>query len=138
MELLTKALAELVLPESCQEATLELETKEDMLDKVSLLKKQAVVCRQLKLTRSDGVELNFDDNLALQYTWTGNGKVRWGLGLELNAKTTTDFHTFRLCWRTKVARREYMSYDRLDCLSLSGCPEVKNIAPLEPEDPNST
>jgi hypothetical protein len=131
LESLTRTLPEILLPESCQEVALELETREDLLDRLAMLKDQAKVCRQPRLTRSDGAELGFDESLALQYTWTGSGQARWGPSAELPGKASMAYHTVRLCWRTNVARREYMSYDRLDCLNQSGFPEIKSVAPLD-------
>jgi hypothetical protein len=47
-----------------------------------------------------------------------------------------DYYTIQLCWCTTSARREYMSYDQLNCLSLDACPEIERVVPLEwePED----
>jgi hypothetical protein len=131
IERLSETLAGVLFPESCQEVTLELETREDMMSRWTELREQADVCRLLSLSRSDGVRLDFDDRFALQYTWVGSGQARWGSNEASNETEQKDYYTLRLCWRARVARREYMSYDWLDCLKLEGRKEVKRIAPLE-------
>ena len=135
---LAKILSGVVFPEGCQEVTFELETRDDLSERWSGLHQQAIICQQLALLRSDGLQLTFDDKLALPYTWTGCGQARLGSGgvsRPMEGKDyhsmRMDYHTIKLCWHAKVARREYVSYDRLDCVGVGGCKEIKNVVPLE-------
>lgn len=131
LDALVSTLAGLTIPESCQEVTLELETREDLLDGQPSLSEQATACQEIALARSNGTTLDFDNIYAARYKWIGSGHARWGTSENALAKNTMHYHTTRLCWREKVARREYMSYDHLDCLRLEGCPQVVEILPLE-------
>ncbi|KAF1848231.1 uncharacterized protein K460DRAFT_334049 [Cucurbitaria berberidis CBS 394.84] len=125
-------LAGLTLPASCKEVTLELETREDLLDDWPQLLQQAKACQQVSLMRSDGTTLELDNRYVVRYKWVGSGQLQEGIREDaLLTKYTMVYHTIRLCWRAKLARREYMSYDRLDCLRLEGCAEVTEIMALE-------
>lgn len=50
----------------------------------------------------------------------GSGQARWGTSEDAVWKEKMRYHTTRLCWRARVPRREYMSYDFLDCLGVKG------------------
>lgn len=130
IERLKETLQMLVLPASCREVTLELEARDDLMARYAGLKAQADKCRTLALARDDETVLGFDESMACQYVWIGSGQARWGTSVNSRESQSMDYHTIRLCWRSKAARREYMSYDRLDCLRLDGCKEVKKIMPL--------
>ncbi|OAK94714.1 hypothetical protein IQ06DRAFT_298212 [Phaeosphaeriaceae sp. SRC1lsM3a] len=131
IERLAETLENVVLPASCREVTLEMETRQDLGGRWGELMEQAVKCRTLDLVRRDGEKLVFDDKLAVHYTWVGSGQARWGTSVDAREMRRIDYHTVRLCWRTGGSRRDYTSYDRLDCLRLEGCPEVKKIMPLQ-------
>jgi hypothetical protein len=129
-----EVLGTVALPDSCNEVTIELEIQDGRpSDRSAWFREQVAKCRGLALVRSDGLELEFDNSLSLQYTWEGSDQ--WGTGndsIDTGEKKSTDHHTMRLCWRNRqVSRREYLSYDRLDCLRLDGCLEVKKVTPLE-------
>ena len=121
----------LKLPASCQEVMLELETREDSLDTWPRSLELARACQHIALSRNDGTKLPFDDKNSVQYKWIGGGQPRWGRVPAESRKNKMEYHTVRLCWRANVARREYMSYDHLDCLGLEGRAEVTEILPLE-------
>jgi hypothetical protein len=128
-----RMLAKLVLPDSCNEVTVEVEINDDDMwyRAVWWFWESVARCRQLVLKRSDGLGLEFDDHLSLQYMWVGPYGVERN-GLPTEEQGSIDHHMVRLCWRDKqVARRAYMSYDRLDCLRLDGCPEVTRVMPLQ-------
>jgi hypothetical protein len=124
---LASTLEQIVLPCSCQEVTIEIESRQNLKSTFSRVWVQAIKCRALNLVRDDGT-LYFDTNLSCQYVWSGSGQVRWGMDSKESQRLY--YHTVRLCWRSGVARREYVSYDRLDCLRLDGCAEVKCAGPL--------
>ncbi|KAH7410418.1 hypothetical protein DE146DRAFT_354562 [Phaeosphaeria sp. MPI-PUGE-AT-0046c] len=127
IEGLAKTLGKVMLPSSCREVTLEMETRQDLVERWSELMEQAEKCRELELVRRDGENLVFDEKLAIQYTWVGSGQARWGPGVDARE----DYKAIRLCWRIGGSRREYTSHDRLDCLGLEGCPEVRKVMPLQ-------
>lgn len=130
IEKLAETLGNAILPASCREVTLELETRQDLVAKWGELMEQAEKCREMGLTRRDGEKLVFDEKSAVQYTWEGSGQARWGTSVDARETKRIDYHTIRLCWRSGGSRREYTSYDRLDCLKLEGCPEIKKVIPL--------
>lgn len=134
IERLADTLGKVVLPASCREVTLEMETRQDLVGQWGELMEQARKCREMGLMRRDGETLVFDEKLAVQYTWVGSGQARWGTSVDAREMRRIDYHTIRLCWRIGGSRREYTSYDRLDCLRLEGCTEVKKIIPLRWED----
>jgi hypothetical protein len=113
---LASTLQSLLLPKSCQEVTLEFETREDLLPDWPDLSSQIASCRALFLLRSDGTSLQIDEPLCKKYTWNGSGQARWGTSEQALLKEEMVYHTERLVWRARVPRREYTSYDFLDCL----------------------
>jgi hypothetical protein len=113
-----ETMAALVLPGSCQEVNLEFESREDMLPGWLGLEEQIGKCRGVGLRRADGMVLEIDDGFAVQYTWMGSGQARWGESEDAGRMEKMRYHTKRLCWRARVPRREYMSYDFLDCLNV--------------------
>jgi hypothetical protein len=117
---LAETMASLVLPSSCQEVNLEFETREDLLPDWPGLEDQIEACRALRLQKEDGSVLEIDDRYGLKYTWMGSGQARWGTSEDAVWKEKMRYHTTRLCWRARVPRREYMSYDFLDCLGVEG------------------
>jgi hypothetical protein len=117
---LAETVAALVLPASCQEVNLEFETREDLLPDWPGLEEQVGKCRGLGLRRADGMVLGIDEGFAVEYTWVGSGQARWGTSEDAVRRERMRYHTTRLCWRARVPRREYMSYDFLDCLGVEG------------------
>lgn len=134
IEQLAETLAEVVLPTSCCEVTLEMETREELGGWWEEFLEQAKKCRALDLVRKDGEKLVFDEDVAVQYMWLGIGQERFGAILDAEGNWRSDYLTMRLCWRVRGSRREYTSCDRLDCLSLEGCTDIKKIMPLRWED----
>lgn len=131
IERLAETLAKVVLPASCREVTLEMETRQDLIGRWREMLEQARKCREMVLMRKDGEKLVFDEDEAVQYVWVGSGQARWGTSADARETARSNYLTMRLCWRFGGSRREYTSYDRLDCLRLEGCPEVKRIMPLQ-------
>jgi len=124
---LSAVMSGIVLPASCREVTLELETREDLLGYWEGLLEQAELCKRLALEKADGEKLAFDEKLSLMYTWTGSGQARWGSSGDAMETESMEYRTIRLVWRVRGARREYVSYDELECLQLEGCREVKSV-----------
>jgi hypothetical protein len=117
---LSSTLSTLTLPSSCQEVILEFETREDLLPDWPDLSSQVSACKTLVLKRKDGSELGIDEKYCKKYVWKGSGQARWGTSEQARVEEEMSYHTERLCWRAKVPRREYMSYDFLDCLGVEG------------------
>jgi hypothetical protein len=130
VERLAQTLAALVLPETCREVVLELESREDLGERWEGMREQARKCCQLALRRSGGEALGFDEGCSVQYAWMGSGQARWGTSENSQAKKSMEYCTLRLCWWDGTARREYISYDHLDCLRLEGCEEIMKIEAL--------
>jgi hypothetical protein len=142
---LAETLAGIELPTSCQEVNLEFEIREDVPEFQESLQQQAEVCQKIGvaavegtegqaesaqpagLKRIDGSVLEYDDTYSKRYTWIGSGQARWGTSALIRDKETVKYRTIRLCWRARVPRREYMSYDYINCLDLVNCEEVKGI-----------
>ncbi|UPX09956.1 uncharacterized protein EKO05_0000633 [Ascochyta rabiei] len=142
---LAETLACVGLPVSCQEVNLELEIRKDVPEFRESLQQQANLCQKIGfvtgestqgqvhtaqpagLRRSDGSILPFDATNSKQYTWVGSGQARWGTSALIMEKETVKYRTIRLCWRARVPRREYMSYDYMNCLDLNNCEEVEGI-----------
>jgi hypothetical protein len=140
---LAETLAGIELPTSCQEVNLEFETREDVPEFRESLQQQVELCQNIGvaaagdaeglhvqpagLRRNDGSILNFDASNSKRYTWIGSGQARWGTSALIREKETVKYRTIRLCWRANVPRREYMSYDYINCLDLTNCEEVKGI-----------
>lgn len=124
LEDLVEILQDVVLPQSCHEVTLELDMREDLGegDRAEMWE-EAEKCRRLALVRTDGSKLKFDDELALQYMWVGRGLIR-----KKKRAPRVQHKTIRLCWRAGVARREYTSYDWLQCLGLEESVDVRQVA----------
>jgi hypothetical protein len=127
---LSTTLDRIVLPGSCHEVTIEIESREDLRTTFVRIREQVLKCRGLTLSRDNGTALQFDEDLSCQYVWSGSGQARWGTDVQTRESQSMSYHTVRLCWRSGVARREYVSYDRLDCLRLDRCAEVKVVCPL--------
>jgi hypothetical protein len=127
---LAKTLGQVVVPDSCQEVVVEIESREDLKTTWARIREQVEKCRGLSLSRDNGTGLHFDADLSCQYVWSGSGQARWGTSVDSRERESMYYHTVRLCWRSGVARREYVSNDRLDCLRLDGCAEVKLVGPL--------
>ena len=126
---LPSILSGLTLPASCEEVNLELERMEDFLHTWPGLLEVVRACRKVTLARRNNTRLEFDENFAPHYKWVGSAYDQWD-DCEEEEKRVTTYHTFRLCWRARIPRREYMSYDHLDCLSLDDRPEVLKVLPL--------
>ncbi|KAJ4992495.1 hypothetical protein SVAN01_01878 [Stagonosporopsis vannaccii] len=148
---LAQTLATIDLPASCQEVNIEFEIREDVPEFRESLHHQAELCQKIGLAaadcadgqtnvtssiggqqpaglkRADGSTLRFDATYSKRYTWIGSGQARWGTSALIREKETVKYRTIRLCWRARIPRREYMSYDYLDCLNLSYCDEVTDV-----------
>jgi hypothetical protein len=146
---LAETLANIELPTSCQEVNLEFEIREDVPEFRESLQQQANLCQKIGvssvpdaqsaltrpegqqqpagLKKADGTTLKFDASYSKRYTWIGSGQARWGTSALIREKETVKYRTIRLCWRVRVPRRDYMSYDYMDCLNLANCEEVKSI-----------
>lgn len=131
IEHLAETVAGLVLPESCQEVNIEFEMREDLLENSAAVREQANACRNLVLQKEGGSVLEVDRKYAVEYSWIGSKRPRWSTSAGTwGAAVSLKYCTIRLCWRAKVPRREYMSYDRLDCLRLSGNADVIELKPF--------
>jgi hypothetical protein len=128
---LSKKLSELVLPSSCREVMVELESQEVFLGHYPRICEEARVCAALALTRSDGEKLEFDGQLALRYTWLGVGLSRLDGTDRWREASNMQNQTIRLCWREKVPRREYVSYDRLCCMGIERSERVKDVSAFD-------
>lgn len=108
-------LAKAHFPITCQEVNLEYESLMKFPKQRRLLRKCAHECKNRQLTRRDGSTLDLD--YSREYAWKGTtwvphrGDHHWE-GDYMDAK----YHVIRVCWRGKVPKREYMHYDRWDCL----------------------
>lgn len=131
LDCLAYTLTGLTLPASCQEVTLEMEWREDLLSDWDGIKGLARACQEIALARSDGSQLEFDREYALQYKWICCDEPQSPGYEDEEPDHLKGYHTIRLCWRAKVVRREYMSYDHLDCLRVDGCPGVLEILPYD-------
>lgn len=114
----SRKFSEVVLPSSCREVTLELEAREDTMDCWPALCQEARICAGYALRTSSGEALTFDRDSARVYTWMG--RPRCDASVQSREPSRMEHYTIRLCWRANVARREYMSRDRICCLRLSG------------------
>lgn len=123
------ALAQQSLPNSCHEVNLEFESLKEFPRHRKLLRGFADRCRGIELTKCDGSRISIDDDHCMEYSWEGTTwkPRRAGYHWEGDYVTAT-YYVIRLCWREKVPEREYMHYDRLDCLRSS------RIVPLSQED----
>lgn len=139
---IAEILAGIVFPVSCQEVNLELEYMEKERRFCEVLQQQAELCEKIGLTvvedakgqtnivqraglkRSDGSVLCFDSLCSKRYTWFGN---LYGESKDVK------YRTIRLCWRGMVPRRDYMSYDQIDCLDLSSLGEYEGIEVDSPD-----
>ncbi|KAF9695246.1 hypothetical protein EKO04_006719 [Ascochyta lentis] len=142
---LSETLAGIELPVSCQEVNLEFEIREDVPEFRESLQQQADLCQKIGLVTGEGAEgqvyidqpaglkrrdgsiLQFDAANSKRYTWVGSGQARWGTSALIREKETVKYRTIRLCWRARVPRREYMSYDCMNCLDLMNCESVEGI-----------
>lgn len=153
---LAGTLAGIELPASCQEINLEFEIREDVPEFRESLQQQAELCQRIGvspdaigqpssvqpdslqqpagLKKVDGTTLQFDASYSKRYTWIGSGQARWGTSALIREKETVRYRTIRLCWRARVPRRDYMSYDHMDCLNLTECEAVKGIEDETVED----
>ncbi|OSS44227.1 hypothetical protein B5807_10991 [Epicoccum nigrum] len=124
---LAKTLADIDLPASCQEVTLEFEVREDVPEFCEDLQRQAELCMKIGLRRTNGSILQFSTDHSKKYTWIGSGQARWGTSALIRDRDSVRYRTIRLCWRANTPRRAYMSYDHLDCLKLANCKGVERI-----------
>ncbi|KAF1930327.1 uncharacterized protein M421DRAFT_418642 [Didymella exigua CBS 183.55] len=146
---LAETLAGIELPASCQEANLEFEIREDVPEFWESLQQQAELCQKIGipcssevqsgsstlesipqpagLKKNDRTVLRFDESYSKRYAWVGSGQARWGTSALIREKETVRYRTIRLCWRARVPRRDYMSYDHMNCMDLTNCEEVKGI-----------
>lgn len=145
---LADTLASIELPTSCQEVNLEFEIREDVPEFRESLQQQAELCQKIGvssdpgvhsgsvqsenpqpagLKKVDGTTLQFDASYSKRYMWIGSGQARWGTSALIREKETVRYRTIRLCWRARVPRRDYMSYDHLNCLDLAECEDVRGI-----------
>jgi hypothetical protein len=143
---LAGTLAGIELPASCQEVNLEFEIREDVPEFQESLQQQAELCQKIGvpnvqsnpiepegpqppagLKKVDGTILQFDVSYSKLYTWIGSGQARWGTSALIREKETVKYCTSRLCWRARVPRRDYISYDHMNCLDLTNCEEVKDL-----------
>lgn len=138
---LVDILKAVVLPDSCQEVNLELDSRDEVPETWPSLCSLADSCEQIAFRRSDGSYLGFHSDAALLYTWTGNG-IRLRPDMSTKGEKDMTYNTTRMCWRTGVARREYMSHDQLDCLRLGHDQTVKSnrrlTSPRNKEGPESS
>jgi hypothetical protein len=110
-----EAFARAQFPDTCREVNLEYESLEKFPEQRKLLRKCAQECREAQLVKRDGSKLDLDSSS--EYMWKGTtwlphrGENHWE-GDYVEAK----YHIIRICWRANVSRREYMHYDRWDCL----------------------
>jgi hypothetical protein len=128
---LDETLVELVVPESCEEVMLELETRGGQVAGWDGLMEVANICKKTEIERRDGRELLYDEELSVEYSSKGKvendeARVRWNL---TERDVDVEHQTIRLCWRTGKRRREYLHYDPLDCMSLDGS-RIKEVKPL--------
>ncbi|KAF3049531.1 hypothetical protein E8E11_010055 [Didymella keratinophila] len=153
---LAGTLAAIELPASCQEVNLEFEIREDVPEFRESLQQQVELCQKIGvrsapnalpgavqaegleqpagLKKVDGAILQFDTTYSKQYTWIGSGQARWGTSALIREKESVKYRTTRLCWRARVPRRDYMSYDHINCLDLTNCEEVKSIKSAVADD----
>lgn len=138
---LAETLADIRLPTSCQEVNLEFEIREDVPEFRESLQQQAEICQKIGitkgeeaegsqpagLTRNDGSMLQYDESSSLRYTWMGSGQARWGTSALIRDRETVKYRTIRLCWRARVPRREYSSYDQMNCLDLANCDGIVSV-----------
>lgn len=75
------------------------------------------------MKREDGLVLSFDAGRSGAY-FLGEGVSK--LWHPVNV-TIREYRTVRLVWRTRVPRREYASWDCLECLTLGK--DVKDVRP---------
>lgn len=124
----TEAFTALVFPESCQEVTLELEFSDaESTQELQNVLEQLKVCRQIALTKADGTKMKLDNKYSVRYKWTSLSYARWPMIYSEQRPRKIEYNAARFCWRTGVGRREYMSYDYLDCLNLTGSVESHEI-----------
>lgn len=124
-----KALVLAHFPSTCQEVNLEYESLENFPKQRQLLRKCAEECRDIQLSRRDGSQLFVDESYSLEYTWEG---TTWRPNIRGNNFWEGDYvsatyHVIRLCWRDGVPEREYMHYDRSNCL------RSNSITPVAPD-----
>jgi hypothetical protein len=150
---LADTLAGIELPTSCQEVNLEFEIREDVPEFRESLQQQAELCQKIGvadvqlnlvesegsqphagLKKADGTVLQLDVSFSKIYTWIGSGQARWGTSALIREKETVQYRTIRLCWRARIPRRDYMSYDHMNCLDLTECEVVKGIEADKVED----
>lgn len=142
---LAETLAGIDLPSSCQEVNLEFETREDVPEFAESLEQQIELCKKVGevsdslsdeltkpqqragLRKSDGTILQLDTRYSKRFTWIGSGHARWGTSALIREKEMVRYRTIRLCWRAAVPRRDYMSYDHLNCLDLIGCDQAADM-----------
>lgn len=124
MDRIAQTLLSLELPASCQEVNLEFETRQDLLQDWPDMRQRIQKCQEIALSKVDGTQLQIDPRYVVRYEWHGSGEARWGSGGTTRPKHTMLYFTTRLCWRAPVPRRDYTSYDHLDCLRLDDCASI--------------
>jgi hypothetical protein len=68
---LVGTLRDMEVPESCEEVTLELETRHGQVMEWAMLMRYAEPCTGIELVRRDGRCLRFDKGSSVLYTWAG-------------------------------------------------------------------
>ncbi|KAF2007774.1 hypothetical protein P154DRAFT_516584 [Amniculicola lignicola CBS 123094] len=117
----------IILPQSCQEFTVEIDTQEDFTRQIVWLRSLANNLMQIDMNKRDGTKLRFHKEDTAEFRWTG---------MDYTARRPSFIHTegtmpelvkywlLRLCWRSGVPKREYESYDRVHCLSSALLEEI--------------
>lgn len=134
MSQVSETLPKLVLPESCREVTVEMETRKDSMLHWDCMVAQIEILRKIGLAKRDGESLSFDEESSCLYTWKGTPRNRGKRGDDtMYDKKMVEYRTIRLVWRLDGASREFISHDVLGCLELDGCKEVKSVRSLVSE-----
>ncbi|PVI00112.1 hypothetical protein DM02DRAFT_410336 [Periconia macrospinosa] len=114
----SETLQNTTFPNTCHEVTIEFESLTSFEFQRMILRDCAEKCKNIHLTRQDGTALEIDAEKSVEYTWEGKTFKPPVPGADSYAGSyvAAIYHVIRLCWRDKVPEREYMRYDRLDCL----------------------
>lgn len=115
---LARTLESLIIPASCQEVTLDVEACNDPSSIWNSQAEQISSCRQIALKKSDGSVLHSDPKYAFDYFSYRSRQLPRHTAEAAWLSPDKMYTTARLCWRASVPRRDYMSYDYLDCLDV--------------------
>ena len=106
----------LVLPSSCHEVNLELEVTRIGNRLGEWIAEKVKKCRAIGLKRGDGVVLSVDETACEAYSWTGTRQGGSCNPRHNNGSAEVAYYVKRICWRSRVLKREYMSLDHWNCL----------------------